>query len=84
MALDNKISALASAIGTEVKSKQVGLVSGINIKTLYGQTLLGSGGLSTPTTLSGYGISDAYTKTEIDLVVGDINSALDTINGQVI
>ena len=37
-----------------------------------------------PTTISGFGISDAYTKTEIDLVVGDINSALDTINGQVI
>ena len=37
-----------------------------------------------PTTISGFCISDAYTKTEIDLVVGDINSVLDTINGQVI
>ena len=37
-----------------------------------------------PTTISGFGISDAYTKTEIDLVVGDINSALDAINGKVI
>jgi len=37
-----------------------------------------------PTTLSGYGISDTYTKTEVDSLIGDINSALDTINGQVI
>ena len=37
-----------------------------------------------PTTLSGYGITDAYTKAEIDLVIGDINTALDVINGEVI
>ena len=37
-----------------------------------------------PTNLSGYGITDAYTKTEVDTMVGDIASALDTINGQVI
>ncbi len=36
------------------------------------------------TTLNGYGITDAYTKTEIDTITGDINSALDTINGEVI
>ena len=34
MALDNNISALATAIGTEVKSKREALVSGISIKTL--------------------------------------------------
>ena len=37
-----------------------------------------------PTNLSGYGITDAYTKTEVDTMVGDIALALDTINGQVI
>ena len=37
-----------------------------------------------PTNLSGYGITDAYTKTEVDTMIGDIASALDTINGQVI
>ncbi len=31
------------------------------------------------TTLSGYGIKDAYTKTEIDAKVGDIETALDNI-----
>ena len=37
-----------------------------------------------PTTLAGYNISDAYTKTEIDTMVGDINAVLDLINGEVI
>ena len=43
-----------------------------------------SGVTSKPTTLNGYGITDAYTKTEVDTITGDINSALDTINGEVI
>lgn len=75
MALDDKISALASAIGTKIKSKQEVLVSGISIKTLYGQTLLGSGGLSTPTTLAGYSISDAYTKAEADALHDSLSVA---------
>jgi hypothetical protein len=37
-----------------------------------------------PTNISGYGITDAYTKTQVDTMVGNIASALDTINGQVI
>lgn len=37
-----------------------------------------------PTTVTDYGLTDVYTKTEIDLVVGDINTALDIINGEVI
>ena len=43
-----------------------------------------SGVTGKPTTISGYGITNAYTKTEIDTIVGDINSALDAINGEVI
>lgn len=31
------------------------------------------------TTLEGYGIADAYTKTEIDIQIGDIETALDSI-----
>lgn len=31
------------------------------------------------TTLAGYGILDAYTKTEIDTQIGDIETALDNI-----
>lgn len=45
MALDDNISALATAIGTEIKSKQDILVSGTNIKTVNGTELLGSGNL---------------------------------------
>ena len=75
---------------------QVQLVSGTNIKTINGSSILGSGNIvlsassdfasitGKPTTIAGYGITDAYTKTEIDAMVGSINSALDTINGQVI
>ena len=37
-----------------------------------------------PTTIYDYGISDAYTKIEVDNIIGDINLALDTINGEVI
>lgn len=37
-----------------------------------------------PTTVTGYGLTDVYTKTEIDLVIGDINTVLDIINGKVI
>ena len=46
MALDDNISALATAIGAEVKSKQDVLVSGTNIKTINGTSILGSGNIS--------------------------------------
>jgi hypothetical protein len=51
MALDDNISALATAIGTEVKSKQDTLVSGTNIKTINNQSILGTGDI----TISGAG-----------------------------
>lgn len=38
-----------------------------------------SGKASTATTIAGYGITDAYTKTEIDATVGDINTILQSI-----
>ena len=37
-----------------------------------------------PTTIAGFGITDVYTKTEVDIMYGDIASALDTINGEVV
>lgn len=37
-----------------------------------------------PTTVTDYGLTDVYTKTEVDNIIGDINSALDAINGEVI
>ena len=45
MSLDSNISALATAIGAEVKSKQNELVSGTNIKTINGNSILGAGDL---------------------------------------
>lgn len=51
MALDDQISALATAIGTEVKGKQDILVSGDTLKTINNQSLLGSGNI----TISGGG-----------------------------
>ena len=43
MTLDDNISALATAIGTEIKTKQDELVSGVNIKTINGASILGAG-----------------------------------------
>ena len=41
--MDSCISALATAVGTEVKNRQEILVSGTNIKTINGNSILGSG-----------------------------------------
>lgn len=46
MALDDNISALATAIGTKVKTKQDILVSGTDIKTINGVSILGAGNIS--------------------------------------
>jgi hypothetical protein len=43
--MDSCISALATAVGTELKGKQDVLVSGTDIKTVNGTSLLGSGDL---------------------------------------
>ena len=40
-----------------------------------------SGKADKATTLSGYGITDAYTKSEIDSMIGDVESILDAILG---
>lgn len=61
-------------------SKQVNLVSGTSIKTINGTSILGSGNLevsfadiiSKPTTISGYGITDAYTKTEVETKIVEL------------
>ena len=46
MALDDNISALATAIGAEIKTKQDKLVSSVNIKTINGASILGAGDIS--------------------------------------
>ena len=74
-------------ITAALNSKQNTLVSGTNIKTINSQSIVGSGNVnltysfsqitSKPTTLSGYGISDAYTMTQV-------NNAFVSLSGNVI
>ena len=64
------------ATTTQLNSKQDTLVSGTNIKTINGNSILGSGDLAITTDLSNY-----YTKTEIDTQIGDINTILENIIG---
>ena len=61
---------------SELTKKQDILVSGTNIKTINGESLLGEGNIviSGETNMSNY-----YTKEEIDNTVGDINTILETI-----
>ena len=80
-AVQNKV------ITAAINSKQNTLVSGTNIKTINSQSIVGSGNVnltysfsqitSKPTTLSGYGISDAYTMTQV-------NNAFVSLSGNVI
>lgn len=71
-----------ATVDLKFTTTQEKLVSGTNIKTIMGQSLLGSGEItlsvpfssivSTPTTLSGYGITNAYTKTETNNVLSTL------------
>lgn len=56
----------------------------VNVKSDWNATTGDAEILNKPTTLLGYGITDVYSKSEIDIIIGDINSALDTINGETI
>ena len=80
-AVQNKV------ITAALNSKQNTLVSGTNIKTINSQSIVGSGNVnltysfsqitSKPTTLSGYGITDAYT-------MAQVNNAFVSLSGNVI
>ena len=59
--MDSCISALATAVGTELKGKQDVLVSGTDIKTVNGTSLLGSGDL---TITGGGGTQNLYIQVE--------------------
>lgn len=61
---------------SELNKKQDVLVSGTNIKTINGESLLGEGNIviSGETDMSNY-----YTKEEIDNTIGDINTILESI-----
>ena len=67
------------AINITINTKQDKLTSGTNIKTINGNSLLGSGNIiieGGSTDLSNY-----YTKNEVDNIVGDIETILDNIIG---
>jgi hypothetical protein len=55
--------------------KQDALVSGTNIKTVNGQSLLGNGDLE----VLDVDLSDYYTKAEIDNTIGDASAILESI-----
>lgn len=66
-------------LNTAIHTRQTKLVSGMNIKTINGNSILGSGDLTIEggtTDLSNY-----YTKSEIDAQIGDINTILENIIG---
>lgn len=78
----------ADLIDSALSEKQNVLVSGTNIKTINGNSILGSGNIeiqggstewddiqNKPDTISGYGITDGYTKTEIDTMLDGKESA---------
>lgn len=70
---------LNDALAAQLNSKQDTLVSGTNIKTINGNSILGSGDL----TITGgtTDLSNYYTKTEIDNKIGDVNTILENIIG---
>lgn len=58
-----------------INDKQDNLVSGTNIKRINGQSILGSGNI----TISQPNMTNYYTKSEIDSILGDINRVLESI-----
>jgi hypothetical protein len=60
----------------KLTDKQDALVSGTNVKTINGESILGEGNITIENDTD---LTDYYTKTEIDNMVGDINNALNLI-----
>lgn len=84
MSLEARILAVVQAIAADIKSlitgKQATLVSNTNLKTVNAVTLLGSGDITiindaTNTTTT------TWSSTKLNTTLGDISSALTTING---
>ena len=66
--------------GIDLSTKQDTLVSGTNIKTVNGISLLGEGNI----TVSGADLSGYYTKAEIDSMIGGASSTITEINNLVV
>ena len=63
----------------DITTKQDTLVSGTNIKTINGTSILGEGNI----TISGSDLSGYYTKAEIDEMIGGASSTITEINNLV-
>lgn len=76
-AQETKTLVYPTELDAKLLSKQDVLVSGVNIKTINGESLLGEGNI----VISGgeTDMSNYYTKEEIDNTVGDINTILESI-----
>ena len=67
--------------GIDLSTKQDTLVSGTNIKSINGTSLLGSGDI---TIEGGADLSGYYTKSEIDSMIGGVSSTITEINNLVV
>ena len=68
------------ATKTEVNSKQNQLVSGTNIKTINGESILGSGNIEIKGGSGGdVDLSNYYTKEQVDAMVGAVNQILNSL-----
>ena len=65
----------------DITTKQDKLVSGTNIKTVNGNSLLGSGNIEVTANVD---LSDYYTKAEIDSMIGGASSTITEINNLVV
>ena len=68
------------ATKTEVEGKQNQLVSGTNIKTINGESILGSGNIEIKGGSGGdVDLSNYYTKEQVDAMVGAVNQILNSL-----
>lgn len=76
---------LAKADKSELSAKQDQLISGVNIKTINNQTILGSGNIEIQTSTGETDLSDYYTKEEINetfATVSQVENKVDKEEGK--
>ena len=77
---ETELSGKNYATKTELSGKQNQLVSGTNIKTINGQSILGSGDIEIQGGSGGsVDLDDYYTKEQIDAMIGAVNQILGSL-----
>ena len=77
---ETELTSKGYATTTQVGNKQDKLVSGSNIKTINGVSILGSGNIEIQGGTGGnVDLSDYYTKEQIDAMVGAVNQILESL-----